>query len=58
MKVGETLKDEITGDSFKVLKIEGDGEFAWVTLLHLRYGLKYTNFMNNLSGLKPTSIET
>ena len=50
-KVGNILEDVVTKERFKVLKVEGDFPYAWVTMLHLRYELEYTNFANNLGGL-------
>lgn len=49
MKIGDILEDNVTNESFKVLNIEGEGECAWVTLLNLENGLKYSNFLNNLT---------
>lgn len=49
MKIGDILEDNVTNESFKVLNIEGEGEYAWVTLLNLENGLEYSNFLNNLT---------
>lgn len=50
-KVGNILEDTATKEHFKVLKVDGDLPFAYITLLHLKYDLKYGNFANQLSGM-------
>lgn len=50
-KVGNILEDTATKERFKVLKVDGDLPFAYITLLHLKYDLKYGNFANQLSGM-------
>lgn len=57
MRIGEILKNVITNETFKVLNMEGDGEYAWVTLLNLRYELKCSNYMCNLNHLTPLNYE-
>ena len=50
-KVGNILEDTITKERFKVIKVNGEMPFAYVTMLHLGNGLEYGNFANNLKDL-------
>ncbi len=50
--IGSVLRDNVTGEKFKVMSVDGEGEYASVNLLHLKYGLMYHNYYSNLKDLE------
>ena len=49
-RVGNILEDVVTKERFKVIEVCGE-EIAYITMLHLRYGLLYSQFSNQLDSL-------